>query len=163
MNRLSGDCNQVLTVASVIGRTFELGQLSRLITERSEEDLLEALEEGLGASIFEEVPGSAAGFQFSHALIQETLAGELSAARRVRLHAQIGQALEELYGDDAEAHAAELAHHFAEAEAVLGTEKLVRYSLLAGEGALAAYAFEEALAYFEQALAAKGVVLPHFW
>ena len=103
------------------------------------------------------------GLQFSHALIQETLAGELSAARRVRLHAQIGQALEELYGDDAEAHAAELAHHFAEAEAVLGTEKLVRYSLLAGEGALAAYAFEEALAYFEQALAAKGVVLPHFW
>ena len=138
LNRLSGDCDQVLTVASVIGRTFELGQLSRLITERSEEDLLEALEEGLGASIIEEVPGSATGFQFSHALIQETLAGELSAARRVRLHAQIEQA-----------------HHFAEAEQVLGPDQVVRYSLLAGEQALAIYAFEEALVNFQRALDSK--------
>ena len=32
-------------------------------------------------------------------------------------------------------HAAELAHHFAQAETVTGTEKLVRYCLLAGEQA----------------------------
>ena len=38
-----------------------------------------------------------------------------------------------------------------------GTEKLVKYSLLAGERALAAYAWEEALTQFERALAAKGV------
>ena len=155
LNRLSGECNQVLTVASVIGRGFELGQLSRLIAEPSEEELLEALEEGLGASIIEEVPGSATGFQFCHALIQETLAGELSAARRVRLHARIGQALEELYGPDAEAHAAELAHHFGEAEPILGAKKLVRYSLLAGEQALATYAWEEGLAHFERGLEAR--------
>ena len=48
-----------------------------------------------------------------------------------------------------------MAYHFAEAEAVLGSEKLVRYSLLAGEQALATYAWEEALAQFERALAAK--------
>jgi tetratricopeptide (TPR) repeat protein len=36
-----------------------------------------------------------------------------------------------------------------------GTEKLVRYSLLAGEQALIAYAFQVALTYFESALAAK--------
>jgi tetratricopeptide (TPR) repeat protein len=156
LNRLSEDCNQVLTVASVIGRGFELGQLSR-IAERSEEALLEALEEGLGASIIEEAPGSATRFQFSHALIQETLAGELSAARRVRLHARIGEALEEIYGVNVEAHASELAYHFAEAGTVLGTEKQVQYSRLAGEQALAAYAWEEAQALFERALTAKGV------
>ena len=155
LNRLSGECNQVLTVASVIGRGFELGQLNKLIAEHSEEVLLEALEEGLGASIIEEVPGSATGFQFCHALIQETLAGELSAARRVRLHAQIGQALEELYGTDPESHAAELAYHFAEAEPVLGPEKLVRYSLLAGGQALAAFAWEDAILHFQRGLAVK--------
>ena len=159
LNRLSEGCNQVLTTASVIGRGFELGQLSRLIAEYSEENLLETLEEGLGASIIEEVPGSATGFQFCHALIQETLAGELSAARRVRLHARIGEALEELYGSGAEGHAAELAHHFAEAEPVLGPEKLVRYSLVAGERALAAYAHEDAQAHFQRGLVAKVVPL----
>ena len=39
-------------------------------------------------------------YQFSHALIQETLAQELSTTRRARLHARIAQALEEIYGDD---------------------------------------------------------------
>ncbi len=72
-----------------------------------------------------------------------------------RLHARIAQTLEETYGDDAEAHAAELAHHFAEAEAVLGTQKLVRYSLPAGERALAAFAWEEALAHFQRDLATR--------
>ncbi len=38
---------------------------------------------------------------------------------------------------------------------MLGTEKLVRYSLLAGERALAAFAYERALGHFQRALAAK--------
>ena len=74
----------------------------------------------------------------------------------VVLHAQIAQTLEELYGEEAEAHAAELAHHLAQAETVLGSEKLVRYSRLAGERALTVYGYEEALGHFQRALAAKG-------
>ena len=87
--------------------------------------------------------------------MQDTLTQELSATRRLRLHARIAEVLEELYGAEAESHAAELAHHFAEAEAILGTEKLVDYSLLAGERALAAHAHEEALGHFQRALGAK--------
>ncbi|MCH8282814.1 MAG: hypothetical protein IIC96_19295, partial [Chloroflexi bacterium] len=92
---------------------------------------------------------------FTHALIQETLAAELSLTRRVRLHARIAQALEDLYGDDATSHAAELAHHFAEAQTLSGPEKVVYYSLLAGERALATHAHEDALLHFQRALAAK--------
>ena len=113
------------------------------------------MEEALGARIIEEMPRTVGRYQFTHALTQETLTAELSTTRRVRLHARIAPALEELYGDNAEAHAAELAHHFAEAQTVLGAEKLVRYSLLAGEKALASYAYEDALGHFQQALAAK--------
>ena len=90
-------------------------------------------------------------YQFTHALIQETLVGELSLTRRVRLHAQIAQTLEKLYGDEAEAHAAELAKLFAQAEAVLGSDKLVRYSLAAGEDALDASSPELASDHFKLA------------
>jgi tetratricopeptide (TPR) repeat protein len=116
---------------------------------------LEVLEEALDARVVEELPG-ASRYQFTHALIQATLADELSRTRQARLHARIAHALEGHYGDRAVDHAAELAHHFGEAEAVLGADGLVRYSALAGEAALAAHAPEQALAHFERALAAKG-------
>ncbi|MCZ6535220.1 MAG: LuxR C-terminal-related transcriptional regulator, partial [Chloroflexi bacterium] len=98
-------------------------------------------------------------YQFTHALIQETLAQELSTTRRARLHPQIAQALEELYGANAEDHAADLAHHFAQAEPVLGPDKLVRYSLRAGQQALAANAYEDGLTHFERGLVARGIAL----
>ncbi|PKB79699.1 MAG: hypothetical protein BZY88_12020 [SAR202 cluster bacterium Io17-Chloro-G9] len=149
LNRLSQRCNDALTVASVIGREFTLVQLTPLVEEATEDRLLEVLEEALAARVIEELPQAVGHYQFTHALIQETLAGELSTTRRVRLHAHIAEKLEELYGEEAESHAAELTNHFAEAEAVLGTEKLVHYSLIAGEKALESYAYEEALRYFQ--------------
>ena len=156
LNRLFQRCNETLTIASVIGREFELRQLAPLVEDISEDRLLDALEAALSARVIEELPQVLGRYQFTHALIQETLAEELTLTRRVRIHARIAETLEELYGANAEAHAAELAHDFAEAEAVLGTENLVRYSLLAGERALTAYAWEEALAHFQRARDAKG-------
>jgi tetratricopeptide (TPR) repeat protein len=157
LNRLSQRCNETLTIASVVGREFELRQLAPLVEDVSEDRLLDVLEEALSARVIEELPQAVGRYQFTHALIQETLTEELTLTRRVRLHARVAETLEQLYGDQTEAHAAELAHHFAEAEAILGSEKLVQYSLLAGERAQAAYAWEEALSHFERALAAKGV------
>ena len=98
-------------------------------------------------------------YQFTHALIQETLVAELTITRKVRLHARIAETLEDAYGENAGAHAAELAHHFAEAEGVLGSDRLVHYSLLAGERALRARAYEEAEAHLQRGLEGKGVVL----
>jgi DNA-binding CsgD family transcriptional regulator len=156
LNRLSSQCHQTLTTAAVIGREFDFRLLSLLSSGTSEEQLLDIIDEALEAHLIEELPGSAEGFQFSHALIRETLAGELSAARRVRLHARVGEALEQLYAADLASHASQLAHHFAQAAPVLGPEKLVRYSGLAGEQALSTYAWEEALAHFERGLATMG-------
>ena len=159
LNRLSQRCNEALTVASILGREFTMSQLRPLVEEVTEDRLFEILEEALAARIIEELPQSVGRYQFTHALIQETLSSELTLTRKVRLHAQIAETLEDLYGDDAESHAAELAHHFAQAEAVAGTEKLVRYSLLAGERALASSAYEDALAHFGRGLAARGIAL----
>ncbi|MCH8297792.1 MAG: protein kinase [Chloroflexi bacterium] len=155
LDRLSERCNETLAVASVIGREFALEHLGPLIEDMTDDRLLEVLEEALSARVIEELPRTVGRYQFTHALIQETLADELSTTRKVRLHARIAETLETLYGAEAEAHVAELAHHFAEAQTVLGAEKLVHYSLIAGERALAAYAHEPALTQFQRGLAAK--------
>ena len=156
LDRLSERCNEILTIAAVVGREFTTEQISALIEDISGDRLLEVLEEALSVRVIEELPRSAGRYQFTHALIQETLTGELSTTRKVLLHARIAEALEDLYGADDVAHAAELAHHCAEAQTVLGTEKLVKYSLMVGERSLASYAFEDALDQFQRVLEAKG-------
>ncbi len=158
-NRLSDDCNLVLSTAAVIGREFTLDLLGRLIKDLAGDRLLEVLEEALSAHLLEELPTSMGRYQFTHALVQETLTDELSLTRRVRLHARIAKTLEELYGPEVEVHAAELTYHFAQAEAVTGAEKLVQYSLMAGDGALKVRAYEEAFAHFQRGLTAKGVAV----
>jgi DNA-binding CsgD family transcriptional regulator/tetratricopeptide (TPR) repeat protein len=154
LDRLSQECNDVLRGASVIGREFSIQQLERLLNV-PQERLLEVLEEALKAHVIEEQPREPGHCQFSHALVQRTLREELSTTRRVRSHARIVEVLEELYEDNLEAHAVELAHHASEAEAVLGAERMIRYSILAGDQALARYGYEEALSHFQRALDAK--------
>ena len=154
LEQLSEPCKRTLTAASVMGREFGFEPLARL-TDNLVDELLDVIDEGIEARVIEELAGRVEAYRFSHALIQQTLMERLTASRRLRLHGRIGEALEEQYSGEIEAHAAQLAYHFAQAQAVLGTEKLVRYSLLAGEQALAAYASLDALEHFERALAGK--------
>ena len=102
LNRLSDRCNQALTTASIIGREFDFRLLSSLADNISEDKLLGAADEAVAAQLIGEVPNRIERFQFTHALIQQTLAEELTTTRRVRLHARIGEALEELYGEHVE-------------------------------------------------------------
>ncbi|MCH8987754.1 MAG: AAA family ATPase [Chloroflexi bacterium] len=155
--RLSEPCNQALTTASVIGREFEFDLLGALLEPSSPEAILDLMDEAISAKIIEDVPGSSVRYQFRHALMQQTLTENISAGRKVRLHARIGEALETAYGDRLGERAAELAHHFSQAVPVLGNGKMLRYTLLAGERALASYAHEEAVEHFARGLAAKDV------
>lgn len=107
--------------------------------------------------MIEGVPGQIDRYQFRYSLIQQTLAEEVTTSRSVRLHARIAEGLEEMYGDVAESHAGELVYHFAEAEPVVRTGKLMKYTMLAGEWALEVYAQEEALGHFRRGLIAKGL------
>ncbi len=130
LSRLSEPCVQALRTASVIGRNFDFKLLNALVSDISEDRLLEAIEEAQAAHLVDEVTGTVEQYQFSHALIQQTLSQEITASRRVRIHARIGEALEALHGNNSEDHAAELAYHYGEAEPVVGTEKVVYYSLV---------------------------------
>ena len=162
LNRLSERCNEVLTTASIIGREFDFRLLNILNGEIFEEQLLQSVQEAVSFHLIEEVPGRMDRYQFVHALVQQTLTEEVTTSRNVRLHARIAEALEQLYAADVEAQAAELAYHYSEAEAVLGTERLGHFSRIAGERALAAYAFDEALVFLSRALEVReGETGPH--
>ena len=65
---------------------------------------MHVLEEALAAQVVVERKDRAGHYDFTHALIRQTLYGELSTPRRVLLHRQIGDALERLYGDGVDAH-----------------------------------------------------------
>jgi DNA-binding CsgD family transcriptional regulator len=145
----------VLEVAAVVGRDFEL----RVLQPASGVDpgrLLVLLEEAEAARIVAEIPGWLGRWRFAHALVREVVYEGLPAARRVRLHGRVGEALETLYAGDAEPHLAELAHHFVAAapsgEDLVG--RAVRAATLAGRRALEVLAWEEAADLFERALAA---------
>lgn len=152
LDRLSERCNELLTLAAVIGRQFRFDILKELSEETTEGQLLDALDEALSARLVEELPEEVGFYQFTHASMQETLTEELSHTRAVRMHALIADALERYYGDDAADHAEELVEHFAEAETVLGTEKLMKYSVIAGDAAAAALAWESAFNFYKIAI-----------
>jgi tetratricopeptide (TPR) repeat protein len=152
LDRLSERCNDLLTLAAVIGRQFRFDILKELSEETTEGQLLDALDEALSARLVEELPEEVGFYQFTHASMQETLTEELSHTRAVRMHALIAVALEQHYGADSANHAEELVEHFAEAETVLGTEKLTKYSIIAGDAAAAALAWESAFNFYKIAI-----------
>ncbi len=156
LDRLSERANELLTTAAVVGRDFTLNVLKELAEDTTESQLLDVLDEALDARLIEELTDEVGHYQFTHALMQETLMGELSLTRRVRIHARIAETLERLYEDEAEDHAAKLVVHFSEAETVLGTDRLVKYLIAAGNAELAAYAHDSALELFERAKSAAG-------
>jgi predicted ATPase len=88
LDHLSPECNQILSLASVIGREFSLAALLRL-GEVKEYRLLEILEDATAARIAGS--GRRGRYLFSHALIRGPY--EAGTTRRVRLHRQIAEAL----------------------------------------------------------------------
>jgi hypothetical protein len=153
LTRLSDATTRLLALAAVLGREFDLEALARLTGEQRDQ-LLELLDEAVAAKVVSDVPGALGHFRFSHVLVRDTLYEELPASRRVRLHRQIGEAVEERYRQDLEPHLAQLAHHFARAAPAGEVDKAVLYARRAGERALDQLAYEEAARLFELALQA---------
>jgi tetratricopeptide (TPR) repeat protein len=150
LDHLSGACNRVLTVASVIGREFDVHTLEALCDVSSDE-LVELLDEAVAAKVINET-ASVGQYSFAHTLIRETLYHEIGAPRRVRLHRRIGEVLENLYRQRPETHLAELAYHFVQAAGAGDLDKAIGYSVRAGERANALLAYEESAGHYEDAL-----------
>lgn len=151
LRHLSPECNRVLTLASVLGREFDLEALEH-VSGIGRDGLLELLDEAMAARVLSEIPGAIGRLRFAHGLIRDVAYEALTGARRVQRHRQVGEALEDLYGRDLEPHLAELAHHFFEAVPGGDARKAIAYARRAGDRAVALLAYEEAVRLYEMAL-----------
>jgi tetratricopeptide (TPR) repeat protein len=150
LNLLSAGCNEVLALASVIGRDFAWEVLPRAAAPLSEDMLLEALDEAVAAHIVEEA--SDGRYRFTHNLIRMTLYDELRIARRRQFHRAVGNAIEAVYRADLDPFLPELARHFQTAGGDAEAEKAIDYAVRAGRRADALLAFEDAVQFFQTAL-----------
>jgi len=148
--RLSGETNQALRVAAVVGPEFELAVV-QAAGDLSEEAVLAAIEEAADARLVTET--SATRFRFSHALVRTTLYESLTTARQVNLHRRTAEAIETLHARALDDYVPALAHHWAKASApVSDATRAVEYAQRAGDRALAQLANDEAASYFGSAL-----------
>ena len=147
---LSPACRELLELASVIGLECGLGQLAG-VAQAPPAALLGQLDEARAAGIVTAGSGPGGRLRFRHALFREALYDALGDARRVALHAEVGRMLER----QAEAPAAELAHHFLEAtEGAADVERAVEHARRAAADATARLAYEDAARLYERAIQA---------
>ena len=149
---LSSDASSILTLAAVIGRAFGFELLDDL-AGLSEDELLDGLDEAERAGLIAST--SDAGyvrFRFAHELVRQALLMDISASRRQVYHLRVADSIERVFADRVADHASDMAYHLVEAGRRADPARVLRFSILAGERALDAAAYEEALRHLEHAL-----------
>lgn len=153
LQRLSEASRRVLTLAAVIGRNFSY-ELLEASGDVQPDALLDAVEEGERSHLVTAVTSrTEIMYSFGHALIRQTLLEELSNPRRQRLHLRVAEAIERVYAATLQERSTDLAHHLSEAGSAADSEKTIRYLIAAGDHALGATAFEDAMRCYEAAAA----------
>jgi class 3 adenylate cyclase/tetratricopeptide (TPR) repeat protein len=154
MDRLEDNLKRTMQVASVIGRDFAF-RILQIITGMREELKsyilnLQGLELIYEKSLFPELE-----YIFKHALIQEVAYNSLLLKKRREIHEKIGQAIEQIYPEKLEEFYEMLGYHYYEGE---NWSKALEYLEKAGDRLSAAYANQEALHYYKQAIAVCGKI-----
>ena len=152
LNLLSEDCNELLSMAAVIGRNFSIRILDELLPDTDQFHTLQILEEATSRGILRESDSTVGEFQFSHVLMRDILYKELSLARKIILHGKVANILVELENKGAQQSLGEIARHYYQALQSGQSEKALDYAVRAGRHAYALAAFDEALDYYELAL-----------
>ena len=161
LSGLSEACNLTLAVAAVVGRDFTLDVLRRVVG-LSADELAEPLDEARAAGIIEEraTPGGNVAYRFAHAFFRQTLHDEMGPARRIRVHQQVGAAIEEVFTRRLDEHSAELAEHFSHSSSEEDLKKAVAYGVRAAEQAMAVYGYGEAVRLLDQAIDVQDILDP---
>ena len=153
VDRLDATARTVANLAAVIGTRTTHDALVA-VSGIAERDVLTALDVLRAHGVLAESAerGGDIRYEFTHPLVRDLLYAELGIARARLLHAAVAESLESFYGAAADAHAGELAYHFARAESRGLAGKAVRYLAAAGRSAVARYANREAADYLSAAL-----------
>ncbi len=150
--KVSEECRKLLTAGAVAGRVVSFELLSR-IGDLADDPLFDALDEAASASVMEEIRvGREARYQFVHEQIRQTLVSALSLPRRQRLHLRIADALELGPSAQVEKNVGEIAFHLYQAGAAADPERTAKHLLTAGQRAIDAVAFEDAMKLLDMAV-----------
>ena len=145
LGRLSEPTQQMLGVAAVAGRHMGF-ELLEAIADLKGDDLIDALDEAEQAGvIFTDASADEEEYWFAHELTRQTLLTQLPAARRRRHHLKVAEAMERVFADDLDAHAATIAQHLGEVGSTVDRSTLFRFLLRAGTRALGSAAVDDAL------------------
>jgi len=149
IDRLGRPEKQLLQTLAVIGRSFSLDLLERVVADDGDD--LHARLAALQAAefIYEEHAFPEPRYTFKHALTHDVAYGSLLIRRRRELHERIAVAIEALHRSRLEDHYGDLARHY---RASGNTAKAVEYLQLAGRQAVERSAHAEAVDQLTTAL-----------
>ncbi|GAG41309.1 unnamed protein product, partial [marine sediment metagenome] len=149
IDRLHEETKRVLQMASVIGRVFLHRVLAAIAQEARQLDehlltlqRLQMVRERARIPEWEYI--------FKHELTREAAYNGLLRKERRALHRQVAETLERMFPERIEEQLGLLAHHW---ERAGDSEKATEYLLRAGDQARSVYVHEEAIDYYERALA----------
>jgi tetratricopeptide (TPR) repeat protein len=136
-----------LAAASVIGSDGDAKTLAA-VHGSSVELVLDLVEQARAAHLLEAAPPGR--WQFRHDLVRDAVYAGMTATSRARQHASVLEAL----AANGSTPPPVLAHHALAAQPLFDPDRAVALAARAGESAFAQHAYEEAVAWFERALAA---------
>jgi serine phosphatase RsbU (regulator of sigma subunit)/class 3 adenylate cyclase len=161
IDRLPGEIETTLRVASVIGRRFPVRVLERVLDGQEDGaelvNHLSRLESAGLVRVDQTAPELV--YRFRNVLMQDAAYSSLLASDRQRLHLAVGQALEALYPEQLASRelAPTLARHFDRGQAA---SRAYHYARLAGNAALGSYANREAEQHYRRALELADAAVP---
>ncbi|MCD4789647.1 MAG: hypothetical protein K8R37_06560, partial [Bacteroidales bacterium] len=148
IDRLDEKTKNLITIASVIGRSFFYRILIDIIhpTESIDKKLLFLEESQL---VFERKRMGEREYLFKHAITQEVVYESILYKKRIYLHLQVAASIEHLFNDKLYEFYGVLAYHYGKGE---NLGKAEEYLIKAGEESLKSSASNEALNCFKEAL-----------
>ena len=147
IERLPEDVRDVLSIASVLGKSFEFKDLESVSEAKSLDEAIDRLvKEGI---LEEERESRADRLAFASGIVRDVLYGALSRRRRRTLHRTYADLLEKRHQGRLDRVYPDLVHHFSEGDV---PAKAVDYSLKLAKKSLDAFSPEEATRVAKTAL-----------
>ena len=138
IERLPEELREILSLASVVGKSFDFRDLEALAGEKDVEDAIDKLvEEGL---LEEERESRGDRLTFASAVVRDVLYGAISRRKRRSLHRKYAEEIEKRHRGRLERVYPQLVHHFSQGDVA---DKTVEYGLRMSKTALDAFSPEE--------------------
>ncbi len=148
-DRLDPFPRRVLQSAAVIGDRFRLAVLRIVLADMPSGALSEALTFLADREFLQpDMSGPEVMYNFRHALVSDAIYSTLLQRDRSDLHGRVGLAIEALYPNRLEGQVEVLAGHFLRSSML---DRALRYLILSGLKASAAFANDQALLHFQHA------------